>query len=580
LINLRACGKYRVFVFSVTLLFFGTCLAPISMTQTVNQNNIQNALISEGQILFAPMQSKTTYLINADGSVNHTWSSSYTPGESVYMLQDGTIVRTIKLSYQGGGAGGGVQKITWDGTLIWDFRYYTNDYSSHHDIELLPNGNILMIAWEYYTRAEAIAQGKDPNKIGSNTWSDHIIEVKPTGPSSGEIVWEWHVWDHLIQDYDPLKPNYGVVADYPELIDLNFGSTNRDWLHTNSIDYNEEFDQILVSVRTFNEIWVIDHSTTTEEAAGHAGGNSGKGGDLLYRWGNPQSYDAGFSTDREFYGQHDATWVEPGYPGEGNIMVFNNGGGRPGPDYTSIDEIVPPVDEYGNYAYTPGNSYGPEEQIWVYDCNFYAYYIGGAQRIPNGNTLICNGPGGEFIEVTPSGVIVWDYENQYPNPLNNNVFKVQYYPPEEPPPPDEPNLDCSGSFNWIDIQAGSTLYGSFEVDNIGDSGSLLDWKIVSYPDWGDWSFDPELGEDLTPEDGSEIIDVTVTIPNIMNIELEGYIRVENQKDSEDYDVIPVYLKTPRSKISDLRISDFLNKHQNLFPMLRLLLQFPRLFTFS
>ena len=122
---------------------------------------------------------------------------------------------------------------------------------------------------------------------------DHVIEVKPTGPSSGDIVWEWYVWDHLIQDYDPSQHNYGDVEEHPELIDINFGSYNADWIHTNSIDYNEEFDQILLSSRTFSEIWVIDHSTTTEEAAGHTGGNSGMGGDILYRWGNPHAYRAG-----------------------------------------------------------------------------------------------------------------------------------------------------------------------------------------------------------------------------------------------------------------------------------------------
>ncbi len=91
------------------------------------------------------------------------------------------------------------------------------------------------------------------------------------------IVWEWYAWDHLIQDYNASKENYGVVGDHPELIDINYGisSSLSDWLHANSIDYNEKFDQILISVHNFNEIWVIDHSTTLEEAAGHTGGRVG-----------------------------------------------------------------------------------------------------------------------------------------------------------------------------------------------------------------------------------------------------------------------------------------------------------------
>ena len=126
------------------------------------------------------------------------------------------------------------------------------------------------------------------------------MRCSPRGPAGGSIVWEWHLWDHLIQDYDPTKDNYGVVGDHPELIDVNYSlapfccpSGNADWTHTNAVDYNEQLDQIMLSVRNFSEIWVLDHSTTTAQAASHSGGRSGKGGDLLYRWGNPAAYRAG-----------------------------------------------------------------------------------------------------------------------------------------------------------------------------------------------------------------------------------------------------------------------------------------------
>jgi len=545
---LRIYRNYRFFVFLIVLLFFGTCFIHPSISETVNQNYEQSILADEGQILFSPMQSTTTYLIESNGDLNHTWSDTKRPGESVYMLGDGSILHTNKLSFSGGGAGGAIRKISWDGTKTWDFTYYTDDYLSHHDIEPLPNGNVLMIAWEFKTRNDAIKAGRDPNKLNGNTIQpDHVIEVEPTGPSSGEIVWEWHVWDHLIQDFDSSKDNYGVVGDHPELIDINFGSNNADWMHTNSIDYHEEFDQILLSVHNFNEIWIIDHSTTTEEAAGHTGGNSGKGGDIIYRWGNPRAYRAGATSDQKFFGQHDARWIDSGCPGVGYLTVFNNGAGRPGTDYSSVDEIIPPVDDYGNYEFTPGTAYGPEEQIWIYDTDFFAFYISGAQRLPNGNTLILNGPTGEFTEVTYEKEIVWEFENPYPNYFQNNVFKFVYYPPEAPPPPDEPNLDCDGSLNWNNVAAGSTLEDDFQVINIGDSGSHLNWEVESFPDWGTWSFNPESGVNLTPEDSPFKVHVTVIAPDEVNKEFEGYIRVVNQEDSEDYDVIPVYLKTPRNK---------------------------------
>jgi hypothetical protein len=172
------------------------------------------------------------------------------------------------------------------------------------------------------------------------------------------------------------------------------------------------------------------HSTTTAEAATHSGGNSGKGGDLLYRWGNPQTYGAGDASDQKLYRQHDAQWNELGCPGEGNILIFNNGNGRPEGLYSSIDEIIPPVDENGSYSLIPSSSYGPENQTWIYTAenptDFYHPGISGAQRLPNGNTLICHG-GGTFFEVTHEKETVWEYINEFPTPATNNVFKIRRY---------------------------------------------------------------------------------------------------------------------------------------------------------
>lgn len=396
----------------------------------------------EGYTLFSPMVSTTTFLINNSGEIVHTWESKYIPGKAVYLLEDGNLLRTACPSpnptFPAGGIGGRVELIDWNGTVLWSFDYSTDTHCLHHDVEMLPNGNILMIAWDYKTAAEAIEAGRNPDLLPmGHLWPDYIIEVEPTGTSGGNIVWEWHVWDHLIQDYDPTKENYGVVEDHPELIDINYGGMLKgDLTHINGIDYNEEFDQILLSVHTYSEIWVIDHSTTTEEAAGHTGGRYGKGGDLLYRWGNPQAYRRGSAKDQKFFGQHDAQWIEEGCPGEGNILVFNNGWGRPDGAYSSVDEIVPPVDSNGTYFLKPGAPYGPKEQFWVYTAenptDFYSLNIAGAQRLPNGNTLICNGANGIFFEVTLNKKTVWGYTNQFPNLVDNQVFKIRRYAPDYP----------------------------------------------------------------------------------------------------------------------------------------------------
>ena len=129
----------------------------------------------------------------------------------------------------------------------------------------------------------------------------------------------------------------------------------------NSVDYNAALDQIVVSVHEFSEIWIIDHSTTTAEAAGHTGGRSGKGGDLLYRWGNPRVYRAGTKADQTLFAQHNAQWIPRGLPGEGHMLVFNNGGQRPDGSYSSVDELVLPVDGQGRYTREPGASYGPKK---------------------------------------------------------------------------------------------------------------------------------------------------------------------------------------------------------------------------
>ncbi|MCH8816071.1 MAG: aryl-sulfate sulfotransferase, partial [Chloroflexi bacterium] len=376
----------------------------------------------EGYTLFSPILSTDTFLIDSDGKVVHSWASDFRT-LPVYLLENGNLLRSAVLGpeanpvFLGGGVTGRVEVIAWDGTVVWEFEYSDDTHSLHHDVERLPNGNVLMIAWERKTAAEAIAAGRDPAKLtDDDLWPNQIIEVQPTGASGGDIVWEWNAWDHLVQDFDSEKANFGVVADHPELIDLNFILlAGHDWHHANGIDYNAELDQIILSVRTFSEFWVIDHSTTTEEAAGHTGGNSGKGGDLLYRWGNPQAYGAGDDTDQTLFTQHDAQWIDNGLPGEGNILVFNNGLFRLDGSYSSIDEIVPPVDSFGNYSLDAGQAYGPESPVWTYmaeePADFFSALISGVQRLPNGNTLIDEGNSGNFFEVTPDGQTVWRYVN-------------------------------------------------------------------------------------------------------------------------------------------------------------------------
>ena len=380
---------------------------------------------TDGYVLIYPDQQGSIFLLNACGEVVNIWEdqNSY-PGNGSRLLEDGKIVRTYVDQAGGnpvftqGGAGQHLEIKDWDNMVMWHYTVSSSSECMHHDIESLPNGNVLVIAWESITIEDAVDAGRDTSNFGFDSlWPDKVIELHPIGADSAEVVWEWHAWDHLIQDFNPLVQNYGDVSLHPELIDLNFvyqANINRDWLHINSIDYNAEFDQILISCPFFNEIWVIDHSTSTAEAAGHAGGASCKGGDLLYRWGNPQSYQQGTGADQKLFFNHAAQWIGPGLdPNDsdaGKIIVFNN---RVEPQVSSVDILSPPVDLNGNYTYIPGSSYLPlghsARFAALEPTDIFTGGQGSGQKLPNGHVLVSPGRQGRVIQLRPDSTISWEY---------------------------------------------------------------------------------------------------------------------------------------------------------------------------
>lgn len=403
---------------------------------------------SPGYTLVQTLTAMDTDLLDLEGRVVHRWSSSYKLGGGAYIQPNGNLLRTCILprnpfNQSCPGLSGAAEILDWDGNQLWSYEFGTSEKTLHHDITLLPNGNILMLGVEQKSKEDQIAIGRDPSRMRHDVmWFDYIVELKPAGKSGGDIVWEWHMWDHLIQDFDKTKKNYGVVADHPEKIDVNFieenilarGSSTMarlqslgyvgggggpvdpraslpDWTHANSIAYNPKLDQIVMSVRGPCELWVLDHGTTTGEAATDTGGKHGKGGGLLYRWGNPQAYQRGAPQDQKLFGQHDVHWINEGLPGGGNILLFNNGDNRKDGAYSSIEEITPPVKADGAYEIEEGAAYGPEKPAWRYMAepkeSFFSQFLSGVQRLPNGNTLICAGMSAELIEVTPDGKTVW-----------------------------------------------------------------------------------------------------------------------------------------------------------------------------
>ena len=212
------------------------------------------------------------------------------------------------------------------------------------------------------------------------------------------------------------------------------------------------------------------------------------GGDLLYRWGNPRAYGHGDAADQRLFWQHQPQWIAPGLPGAGNILVFNNGNEFPSDErlYSSIDELVPPVDGY-RYRRAPNSPYPPEELAWTYAAetrsDFYAPLWSGAQRLPNGNTLIADGGAGAIFQVTPDGKVVWKYivprhyhislwrdegaparlvygtHGGSPIPISKNIVFHAYWHP-----PDHPGLQA------LDLTPGAY------IENYPD---LLDWASAA-----------------------------------------------------------------------------------------------------
>jgi len=402
-----------------------------------------------GYTLVAPLQSTDTVLVDMQGTVVQRWKSDAPPGQAVYLTEAGHLLRSERVDnevFRGGGIGGRIRELDWDGKLVWEFTLSNDQYCLHHDFERLPNGNLLVIAWESKTPGEARALGLDPDRAEQGFWPDCVLEIEAQRPSGGKIVWEWHAADHLIQSRDEKLANFAKASDRPERAAIDARGVSAapgadpaererlrglgyiggedepvrrgpgergerggrggpggaaDWMHTNGIDHDPVRDLIVLSLRNLNEIWVIDHSTTTEEAKGTKGGRHGKGGDLLMRWGNPQAYGAGEAKDQRLAGQHDAQFIPQGHPGAGNILVFNNGGKDGSSEALEIPVLL------NDFA-----KLREVQPVWSFGSRqIHSSHISGTQRLPNGNTLVASGESGLILEVNAKGESVWEWHS-------------------------------------------------------------------------------------------------------------------------------------------------------------------------
>ncbi|MFC1554230.1 aryl-sulfate sulfotransferase [candidate division KSB1 bacterium] len=466
----------RIIVFCCAILFICTIGTKISYSQdiTIGLLQLNQSKAFNGYTLFAPNRSTDTFLIDNFGGVVHVWHSEHEPINVVNLLENGNLIKLCEPDDEEFNGRGLIQEYDWDGNIVWEYDN-TRPYAwMHHDIERLPNGNTLAVINDRIEYQDCIDAGRRPELIFEDyIISESIIEINP----QKEIVWEWRFRDHLSSASGGTVNGKSVSTDTTDPGKMNFNYTprlNTDWIHINAVDYNPELDQIAISSHFMSEFYIIDHSTADyinpsagiEAAAGPAG-------DILYRWGNPVSYSIGTEADKILYGAHDIQWILPNNPGAGNLLVFNNGTQRP-KRFSRVDEIIPPLNINKTYDRQPASIFGPAEPVWKYTApvktDFFSRRISGAQRLPNGNTLICEGDPGRFFEVTNEGEMVWEYINPVtrngPQPqgtvitLGNGVFRCYRFAPDFP------------AFEGKAITASEPLEGFNIVTSVNDNNIL------------------------------------------------------------------------------------------------------------
>ena len=365
----------------------------------------------------------TTWLLNSLFQPVHRWDSEHHAHEGVgpYLLENGLVVRPFSKGnwlYMENfyvASFTSLEIIDWDGNQLWEFDYCTpKRHCMHHDIEPMPNGNILLIVNDFKTHEEAESIGFKPTNDRAIAFQ-RIIEIEPNlKDGSTRIVWEWDILDHIVQDLYPDRPNYGKPSEHIGKIDVNYVGKSTKFIpgsvfHFNAISYNEERDQILVSNFGTNEIFIVDHSTTTKEAQTDKGGASGQGGDLIYRWGNPNAYGMAGIQSRQLFKQHDAAWIPKGIPRKGDISIFNNGVNRK-PMYTAYIELKLPKLRNSNYQRARNKPFSPIAPAYEFSQFagdepevFFAPFMSGARRLPNGNIFGVSGIVSGMFEVTDKG---------------------------------------------------------------------------------------------------------------------------------------------------------------------------------
>lgn len=419
-----------------------------------------------------------TYLIDMAGRVVHTWPIGTNPR----LTEAGTLLDAVG----GNPSNSNVWKeLDWNGNVVWTYTESRSGYYPHHDFEKIYNKKLADSTFIYIANKDLTAQqclnaGCNPSNSYTGAQMDVIVEVD----LKGNVIWEWSFFDHVVQDIDASKPTYGVIKDNPGKINLNLrgNPVKSDWLHCNSLDYNQDLDLIVIN-SVHGEFYVIDHGNTfvANNPTSSKTLAASSAGDFLYRFGDPAKYNQGnppsvldnwekaTSGHKQIGGAHNIQWIKPGLPGAGHFLIFNNA--------ENLFELTPQsyifeINPYlnssgvstGNFVNPPTAGYNivsspnsnlmkekknlSKQVVWTYssknNTSFYSTIGSGAQRLPNGNTLICSMNDGHFFEVAPGDTsIVWEYINPVTRdgvkkikmdnyPTYNGVFRAYRYTGDHP----------------------------------------------------------------------------------------------------------------------------------------------------
>ncbi len=353
-----------------------------------------------------------SFILNKSGERMWSWEFNESLGNDLKLLPSAHVLGMFNYEESpikfGGGYAGLTQIIDFNDSITWEFKYASKNFLSHHESVFLPNGDLLMLSWERVSEKESLMHGVN---MEGDIFPEKIIQIDT---ATKEIVWQWRSWDHIVQDYDASKLSYGNILQNKQLIDINYAlRENGDIMHANGIFYDAASDVIFVSVNYYSEVWVIDHQYNIAET-------SGVSGDLIFRLGNPRAYKdtlANVLLDRT----HTPNLIPLGYPGSGNLLLFNNG----------LKAKKSTVYEFNLPEKLTIENIDKARLIWSFSDDSLSYgRISGAYRLSNGNTLICEGDYG-FWEVTDRNKIVWKYKDVsttywrgYPINQNHEIFSL------------------------------------------------------------------------------------------------------------------------------------------------------------